>query len=118
MAEYTEQLSAIAQQLSTIGDKLDGVNGIVTTINTTLQTFKGDSGLVVDNSALVSKLDDLITAINSSQVVPVDYSAKLEKLSQVLVYTDLLLLVLVTFLVVGVGFVVGSKLTDRLKLNG
>lgn len=111
MAEYTEAISGI-------GDKLDSLLQAVEEISETVEGFQGDSGLVVDNTEVVNKLQDVITALGSTQTVTVDYSDKLQQLSELMVYTDILLIVLLVFAVLGVGFLVGSKITDRLRLGG
>lgn len=111
MAEYTQQLESVIE-------RLDELNGYASSIDETIQSFSGASGVVVDDSSVINKLDDLINAIGAAQPVPLDYTAKLQQVNELLVYTDLLLLVLMVFAVLGVGFVVGASLTGRLKLGG
>lgn len=111
MAEYTQQIDGISA-------KLDGISAAVAQVDQTIQGLSGDAGLVVDDSTVAGKLDDVVTALGSVGGDAVDYSAQLGQVSKLLVYTDLLLLVLITFLVVGVGVFVGSKVTERMRLRG
>lgn len=105
------------QQLQAVHDSVDRLHADVEGVNQALQSLSNNHGLVIDDTTITGKLDSMLQAIGSQADSPLDYSSSLSQLSELLVYTDMLLLVLILFVVVLCGVSVGRILTDRLKLG-
>lgn len=105
------------QQLEALNAKLDSVYTASAHIDETLQALSNDEGIRIDDAALIDKLNGLSEVVTGSRVEGVDYSSQFEQLAQLLVYTDMLLLVLIVFSVLGVGAFVGWQITRSMRLQ-
>ncbi len=106
-----------SQQLEAINAKLDSLYTVVANLDTTISGVSNDSGIRIDDAALIDKLNGLAEVVTGNRVDGIDYTTQFEQLTQLLVYTDMLLLVLIVFLVIGVGAFVGSQITRSMKLR-
>lgn len=107
MADETSQISVALDALST---KIDEVSSSIGTAH--------DVSVVDSLGAINEQLNSLAAASNSILDGNVDYTSSIDRLSTLLAYGDMLLMVLIVFLAVGMGIYVGTIVTNWLKTRG
>lgn len=109
MAEYTQILDNIYSTLQSIDANLDAISS---------GTQYVDS-IFVSHNAIKDAIDSLALDLQTagSANVATDYTTSLDTLCKFMAYTDLLLIILIIFVVLGVGMMAGYTVTRWLKQN-
>lgn len=104
--EYTTQLNAVVSKLDGISNQLN-------------QMMAGDNDTLVSLSSLHDMLDTINTTITNKTMVTgtIDYSASIAKLSKLLAWTDILLIVVLVLLVLIGGIILGGQITRWMKMR-
>lgn len=121
--DYTSQLTAMNQTLSSIASNNNAIDSNVMAIRDAFNNLiNGNTALEIPS--LHDDIQSLLTGINGLQntlvalgnaSVNVDYSASLNDVCQLLSYTDLLLVVMIVFMLVGFGMFAGYQVTRWMK---
>lgn len=101
--DYTQILNAIST-------KLDGVNTMLSRLN-----YGDESEGLQGLTSVYNGVDRLATLISGQDTTTLDYSVQLNKISQLLAWTDMLLLVFLALMFVGLGLFVGYQVTRWMK---
>lgn len=101
--DYTQILNAISQ-------KLDGVNTMLSRLN-----YGDESEGLQGLTSVYNGVDRLAVLLSGQDTSSLDYSVQLNKISQLLAWTDMLLLVFLALMFVGLGLFAGYQVTRWMK---
>lgn len=101
--DYTQILNAIST-------KLDGVYTMLSRLN-----YGDESEGLQGLTSVYNGVDRLAVLLSGQDTSTLDYSVQLNKISQLLAWTDLLLLVFLAVAFVGIGVFVGTQVTKWMR---
>lgn len=111
-ADYTNQLSDLLVEVQALNSKVD-------TIEAGIDGGAKDDAVTVTIIDKLESMDASLTAIseNAGTAETVDYTAEFAQVKELVVYTDMILVVLVVVVVVLSGAVFGHEILSRLKVH-